>query len=84
MRAVHHPQVVPPLTPAASPICQTSTYQAESTATLAPFASAGQPASFHSRYGIPAGLIRMSVGIEEADDLMADVHQALDQSGGES
>jgi cystathionine beta-lyase/cystathionine gamma-synthase len=34
--------------------------------------------------GIPAGLIRMSAGIADATELIADVHQALDPSGGES
>ena len=32
------------------------------------------------RAGIPAGLIRMSVGIEDPDDLIADIHQALRSS----
>ena len=52
-RTVHHPRVVPPLAPVATPIYQTSTYQAESTATLAEFASASQPTSFYTRYGNP-------------------------------
>jgi methionine-gamma-lyase len=33
--------------------------------------------------GIPSGLIRMSVGIEDANDLIADVRQAFEQLGGE-
>ncbi len=35
------------------------------------------------RAGIPPGLIRMSVGIEDPDDLIADLHQALEQVRGE-
>jgi O-acetylhomoserine (thiol)-lyase len=29
--------------------------------------------------GIPAGLIRVSCGLENADDLIADISQALDK-----
>jgi methionine-gamma-lyase len=52
-RAVHHPQVVPPLAPVATPIYQTSTYRSDSTAALAEFAAACQPTSFYTRYGNP-------------------------------
>jgi methionine-gamma-lyase len=30
------------------------------------------------RYGITDGLIRMSVGMENIEDILADLHQALD------
>ena len=30
---------------------------------------------------VPAGLVRLSVGIESADDLLADLAQALDSAG---
>ena len=29
--------------------------------------------------GVPAGLVRMSCGLEAAEDLIADIAQALDQ-----
>ena len=31
--------------------------------------------------GIPAGLVRLSCGLESAEDLIADVRQALEQIG---
>ena len=34
------------------------------------------------RLGITDGLIRISVGIEDADDLIADLAQAVDGGGG--
>jgi len=37
------------------------------------------PKDERERYGITDGLIRFSVGIEESDDLIADIHQALMQ-----
>ena len=38
------------------------------------------PAATREHLGITDGLIRLSVGIEEADDLIADLEQALDRS----
>ena len=34
-----------------------------------------------ARAGIPPGLVRLSVGIEDADDLIADLTQALAKCG---
>ena len=34
-----------------------------------------------SELQVPAGLVRLSVGIESADDLLADLAQALDSAG---
>jgi autotransporter-associated beta strand protein len=33
------------------------------------------------RKGVPPGYIRVSVGLEDADDIIADIHQALDKAG---
>lgn len=38
----------------------------------------GMPAEELARYSITPGLIRISIGIEDADDLIADLSQALD------
>lgn len=38
----------------------------------------GMPAEELARYGIRSNLIRISIGIEDADDLIADLAQALD------
>jgi methionine-gamma-lyase len=32
-------------------------------------------------HGISEGLVRLSVGLEDIDDLLADIQQALDQAG---
>jgi methionine-gamma-lyase len=34
------------------------------------------------QHGISEGLIRISVGLENLDDLMTDIQQALDKSAG--
>jgi cystathionine beta-lyase/cystathionine gamma-synthase len=36
------------------------------------------PADIRAQLGISDGLIRLSVGIEDADDLLADLTRALD------
>jgi cystathionine beta-lyase/cystathionine gamma-synthase len=41
-------------------------------------AHSGLPAGELARYSIRPGLIRISVGIEDAGDLIADLAQALD------
>jgi methionine-gamma-lyase len=38
----------------------------------------GMPADELVRYSITQGLIRISIGIEDPDDLIADLAQALD------
>lgn len=38
------------------------------------------PAEERRRAGLSDGLVRLSVGIEHADDLLADVHQAIERS----
>lgn len=40
----------------------------------------GMPADELAKYSITAGLIRISIGIEDPDDLIADLSQALDQA----
>jgi len=40
----------------------------------------GMPAEELAKYSITPGLIRISIGIEDADDLIADLSQALDQA----
>ncbi|MBL6459444.1 cystathionine gamma-synthase family protein [Belnapia sp. T6] len=42
----------------------------------------GVPAELRARIGVTAGLIRLSIGIERADDLIADLAQALAQLDG--
>lgn len=39
------------------------------------------PPEERERIGIGAGLVRLSVGIEEADDIIADLDQALNAAG---
>ena len=38
----------------------------------------GVPAELRKQYGITDGLIRMNVGIEQADDIINDLQQALE------
>ena len=38
---------------------------------------AGVPKELREKYGIPDGLIRMSVGIENSEDIISDLEQAL-------
>jgi cystathionine gamma-lyase len=38
------------------------------------------PADVRRRAGLPDGLVRLSVGIEHVDDLIADVEQALEKA----
>ena len=38
------------------------------------------PAEVRRRSGLPDGLVRLSVGIEHVDDLVADVEQALEKA----
>ena len=38
----------------------------------------GVPAELRKQYGITDGLIRMNVGIEQAEDIINDLHQALE------
>ena len=40
------------------------------------------PESRRKALGITEGLVRISVGIEHADDLLADINQALERSKG--
>jgi cystathionine beta-lyase/cystathionine gamma-synthase len=42
---------------------------------------ASYDAADRARYGIADGLIRVSVGLEDVDDLWLDLVQALDQLG---
>ena len=44
----------------------------------------GVPAELRARIGVTAGLIRLSIGIERADDLIADLAQALAQLDGDA
>ena len=39
------------------------------------------PADERRRIGLGDGLLRLSVGIEDLDDLLADLDQALQQAG---
>jgi cystathionine beta-lyase/cystathionine gamma-synthase len=41
---------------------------------------ASVPASERDRLGITAGLVRLSVGIEDAEDLRTDLEQALSRT----
>ena len=43
---------------------------------------ASLPAEERQKLGILDSLVRLSVGIEEVDDLLADLEQALDQAAG--
>jgi methionine-gamma-lyase len=38
---------------------------------------AGVPREQREKYGITDGLIRMSIGMENAEDILSDLHQAL-------
>jgi cystathionine beta-lyase/cystathionine gamma-synthase len=43
---------------------------------------ASLPAEDRERRGISGGLVRLSVGVEDIDDLLADLEQALEASRG--
>ena len=42
---------------------------------------ASVPASLRESMGLSQGLVRISVGIEDADDLLADLEQAMEGAG---
>jgi cystathionine beta-lyase/cystathionine gamma-synthase len=42
----------------------------------------GFPIEELRKHGITPGLVRLSIGIEDADDLIADIRRALDAAGG--
>ncbi|HUT12746.1 MAG TPA: aminotransferase class I/II-fold pyridoxal phosphate-dependent enzyme [Thermoguttaceae bacterium] len=52
-RAVHHPQANAPSTPVATPLYQTSTFEAADAATIARYAEQTQPPAYYTRWGNP-------------------------------
>ncbi len=66
--------------PLTVPIVQSTTFRFESAAQVLEymlFSHTGYSAQELARAGVDEGMVRLSVGLEDADDLIADLSQAL-------